>query len=170
MYLFEILKSVIIEQVNHEDLLFLTPNNKTFYSSSHNSIDRLGNQDYNTIRNIILNSIDSNIDTHERVAIPNEILSQLIASKYQKIIDSFEGHSPGDRIKFVYKNESNEDEEVFDYLEFIVAKSTKSENRYVIPTSSYSFNGNYLKKFDRGSQKQKKINLENYFHIKTVII
>jgi hypothetical protein len=170
MRILETLKSIIIEQVDHENLLFLTPNNETFYSSVHNSIERLGNQDYETIRYMILKSIDSNVATHERVAIPNEILSQVIGNKYEKIINSFKGNSPGDRIKFVYKNEDNKHEEVFDYLEFIVSKSKNSRNRYVIPTSTYSDTGNYLRFFNKFKNQQKKVMLENYFHIKTVTL
>ena len=168
--MFGILRSIIVEQGNHDNLLFLTPENDVFYATSHQTFDRLGNKDYETIRDIILQSIDSNIETHERVGIPNNILSEIIEEKYPKIILSFKDSEPGERIKFVYKNNDNEDEEVFDYLEFIVERSRVKSKRYTIPTSTYSDTGNYLKFFNKFKPQQRKVMLENYFHIKTVIL
>jgi hypothetical protein len=168
MEMFRILRSIIVEQTEMGDLLYVSPEGNSFYASTHQSIDRKGNQDFNFIRKSILNSIDSDTLTHERVAVPNDILSQIIEYKYPKIIRSFADYSLGDRLKFVYRDLDNEDEEVFDYLEFIIEKSNKGV--YVIPTSTYSFDGNYLRFFNKNKPKQKKVMLENYFHIKTIIL
>jgi hypothetical protein len=170
MKMFQILRSIIVEQADMEDLLFVSPQGDSFYASTHQSIDRLGNQNFNVIRRAILNSIDSDTLTHERVAIPNNILSQIIELKYRKILNSFEGYSPGDRLKFVYRDEDNEDEEVFDYLEFVLEKSNRENKLYIVPTSTYSFDGNYLRFFNKNKPQQKKVMLENYFHIKTVVL
>ena len=164
-----LLRNILLEQANQDTLLFVSPEQYSFYATNHQTNDRLGSEDFETIRDIILNSIDSNIGTHERVGIPNNILSGLISNKYPKIIRSFEGSNPGERIKFVYKDKNNEDEEVFDYLEFIIEESPK-KNRYRIPTSTYSDTGNYLRFFNKFKNQQKKVMLENYFHIKTVTL
>ena len=168
--MFQILRSMIVEQADMEDLLYVSPRGNSFYASSHQSIDRKGNQDFDFIRQAILDSIDSDTLTHERVAVPNNILSQVLELKYPKIIRSFADYSPGDRLKFVYRDEDNEDEEVFDYLEFIIEKSPRKDKVYIIPTSTYSFDGNYLRFFNKNKPQQKKVMLENYFHIKTVVL
>jgi hypothetical protein len=170
MKMFRILRSIIVEQADLEDLLYVSPRGNSFYASSHQSIDRKGNRDFDFIRQSILDSIDSDTSTHERVAIPNDILSQIIELKYSKIIRSFADYSPGDRLKFVYRDEDNEDEEVFDYLEFIIEKSSRKDKLYVIPTSTYSFDGNYLRFFNKNKPQQKKVTLENYFHINTIVL
>lgn len=168
MKMLQTLRSIIAEQSDREDLLYISPRGNSFYASSHQSIDRKGNKDFDFIRQSILDSIDSDTSTHERVAVPNDILSQVIELKYPKIIRSFADHSLSDRLKFVYRDEDNEDEEVFDYLEFIIEKST--DRVYVIPTSTYSFDGNYLRFFNKNKPQQKKVMLENYFHIKTIVL
>jgi hypothetical protein len=168
MKMFQILRSIIVEQSDKEDLLYVSPRGNSFYASSHQSIHRKGNKDFDFIRQAILDSIDSDTSTHERVAVPNDILSQVIELKYPKIIRSFSDYSLGDRLKFVFRDEDNEDEEVFDYLEFIIEKTT--DRVYVIPTSTYSFDGNYLRFFNKNKPQQKKVMLENYFHIKTIVL
>ena len=170
MKMFQILRSIIVEQADMEDLLFISPEGDSFYASTHQTIDRMGNRNFNFIRSAILDSIDSDTLTHERVAVPNNILSQVIELKYRKILNSFEGYPQGDRLKFVFRDEDNFDEEVFDYIEFILEKSTRRDNLYVVPTSTYSLDGNYLRFFNKNKPQQKKVMLENYFHIKTIVL
>ena len=53
------------------------------------------------------------------------------------------------RIRFVKHNESNEYEELFDYTEFVLAKSRDGKS-YTIVTSAYSQHGDFLKKNGKG--------------------
>ena len=48
--MFRILRSIIVEQTEMGDLLYVSPEGNSFYASTHQSIDRKGNQDFNFIR------------------------------------------------------------------------------------------------------------------------
>jgi hypothetical protein len=170
MKIFNVLKNIILENSNRSEKpkLFTTPENVKFFSSKHNTVDREANKSYEEIKDIILNAVDSGSKTHIRVGVPNLMLSRLIRKKYEKILKEFSKNPKEEKIKFVYKREDNEDDEIFDYIEFLIGK--EEENNFKVVSSTFSSNGNYLKLFGKDVTQTKKVVLENYFHFRTVFL
>jgi hypothetical protein len=168
MKLLSTLKNIILENRSKEHKLFTTPDGVKFIATTHQTFDRNGNLDYEKIREIILNAIDSGSKVHTRVAVPNTILSSLIRKKYENILYEFSQTPKDNKIKFVYERNDNEDEEVFDFIEFVVGRGR--DGNFLIVSSTFSNNGDYLKLFGKDAIQAKKIMLEKYFHIRTVLL
>jgi hypothetical protein len=170
MRLLNTLKKIILEDRFKNPKLFTTPDGVRFISSTHHTLDRKANLSYGEIKDIILNAIDSGSKIHTRVAVPNLMLSRLIRKKYEEIIDEFSKDPNEEKIKFIHKREDNEDEEIFDYIEFIVGRDLDEKNVFNIVSSTFSHNGNYLNLFGKDVVQSRKVMLENYFHFRTVLL
>ena len=75
-----------------------------------------------------------------------------------------------EKIKFVFKRDDNNDDEVFDYIEFIIGKDNEDKKTFNVVSSTFSPNGNYLKLFGKDAVQARKVVLEKYFHLRTVIL
>lgn len=170
MKLLKSLKNIILEDRFKNPRLFTTPDGIKFVSSTHHTIDRKANLNYSEIKDIILNAIDSGIKIHTRVAVPNLMLSRLIRNKYEKILEEFSKDNNEKKIKFVYKRKDNEDEEVFDYIEFILGRDEEEDDVLKIVSSTFSPNGKYLNLFGKDVVQARRVMLENYFHFRTVLL
>ena len=170
MKLLNVLKTIILENSSKRHNLYTTSNGIEFISSNHHTKDRHADLSYDEIKDIILNAIDSGSNVHTRVAVPNLMLSRLIRKKYEKILNEFSKNPKEDKIKFVFKREDNNDEEVFDFIEFILGRDNKEKNKFKVVSSTFSSDGNYLKLFGKGVVQARKVVLEKYFHLRTVIL
>jgi hypothetical protein len=168
MKLLNTLKNIILENRSKENRLFTTPDGIKFIATTHQTFDRKGNLNYGQIRDIILNAIDSGSKVHTRVAVPNRVLSELIAQKYENILYEFSQNPKDKKIKFVYERNDNEDEEVFDFIEFIVGRG--GDGNFHIVSSTFSDSGDYLRLYGKDVIQARKIMLEKYFHIRTVLL
>jgi hypothetical protein len=168
MKLLNTLKNILLENRSKEHKLFTTPDGVKFIATTHQTFDREGNLSYKEIKDIILNAIDSGSKIHTRVAVPNTILSRLIREKYINILYEFSQNPKEEKIKFVYERTDNEDEEVFDFIEFIVGRGR--DGNFLIVSSTFSNNGDYLRLFGKDAIQARKIMLEKYFHIRTVLL
>ena len=173
MKILDVLKNIIIENNSRRSdkpRLFTTTDGIKFFSSKHHTKDRKTYLNYKQIKYIILNAIDSGNSTHERVGVPNLMISQLIRNKYKKILDEFSKDPKEEKIKFVFKRDDNEDEEVFDYIEFVLGRDDDDVKRFNVVSSTFSSNGNYLGLFGKDAVQARKVILEKYFHLRTVIL
>ncbi len=168
MKVLSVLKSIILENRGKHHKLFTAPEGPKFIATTHQTLDRKSNLSYEEIKDIILNAIDSGSNIHTRVGVPNTMLSRLIRDKYKKILYEFSKDPTEKKIKFVFKREDNEDEEVFDYIEFILARD--EDNTFLIVSSTFSDNGTYLKLYGKDVVQARKVMLEKYFHLRTVIL
>jgi len=169
MKILDVLKYIILEDRGKYQRLFTTPNNIKFISSAHHTLDRKADLSYDEIKNIIINSIDSGSNTHTRVGVPNLMISRLIRDKYKKILDEFSKDPKENKIKFVHKRKNNDDEEIFDYIEIIVGRGEDDETFKVV-SSTFSDTGNYLKLYGKDAVQARKVILEKYFHLRTVLL
>lgn len=169
MKILDILKNLILEDRGKRNKLFTSPEGIKFISSTHHTEDRKAFLSYDEIKDIILNAIDSGSNVHTRVGVPNLMLSGLIRDKYKKIIDEFSKNPKENKIKFVYKRNNNEDEEVFDYIEVIIGRGNDSDT-LMIASSAFSDTGNYLRLYGKDVVQARKVILEKYFHLRTVLL
>lgn len=170
MKLLKSLKNIILEDRLKNPRLFTTPEGVKIVSSTHHTLDRKAYLNYQEIKDIILNAIDSDVKVHTRVAVPNVMLSRIIRSKYKKILDEFSKDKKEEKIKFVYKREDNEDEDVFDYIEFIIGRDHDDNGVFKVVSSTFSPNGKYLNLFGKDVIQARRVMLENYFHFRTIIL
>jgi hypothetical protein len=173
MKILDVLKNIILEnnrRRSDKPKLFTTPDGIKFFSSKHHTEDRKTYLNYKQIKDIILNAIDSGNSTHERVGVPNLMISQLIRNKYKKILDEFSKDPKEDKIKFVFKREDNPDEVVFDYIEIILGRDYEDKNSFNVVSSTFSGNGTYLGLFGKDAVQARKVILEKYFHLRTVLL
>jgi hypothetical protein len=168
MKILNVLKKIILEDRSRHHRLFTAPEGPKFIATTHQTSDRKSNLSYDEIKDIILNAIDSGSNIHTRVGVPNLMLSRLIKDKYKKILYEFSKDPEEKKIKFVFKREDNEDEEVFDYIEFILARD--SDDTFLIVSSTFSEDGSYLKLYGKDVVQARKVILEKYFHLRTVIL
>ncbi len=109
-------------------------------STYHQWFDRHGDNTYDENYDIFFGKNIS--DDDYRVGVSDSILIPLIKKEIGKIIESFKIHNPcNKRIIFIKKRNDNQDEEYFDFLEFIVQKDG---NELKIVTSAFSEDGNFL--------------------------
>jgi hypothetical protein len=170
MKILDSLKTIVLESRFKKPKLFTTPDGFKFYSSTHNTIDRKGNLNYDEIRDIILNAIDSGNKVHTRVAVPNLMVHKLISGKYKKILNEFSKDPKEEKIKFIFRRDDNKDEEVFDYIEFILGRDGEDTKTFNVVSSTFSSNGNYLGLFGKDTVQDRKVILEKYFHLRTIIL
>ena len=100
------------------------------------------------------------------------MISQLIRNKYKKILDEFSKDPKEDKIKFVFKrDDTNEnEEEVFDYIEIILGRDYEDKNSFNVVSSTFSDDGTYLGLFGKDAVQARKVILEKYFHLRTVLL
>jgi hypothetical protein len=170
MKLLYVLKNIILEDSQKKHNLFTNDDGVKIFSSKHHTKDRETYKSYDEIKDIILAAIDSGSKVHTRVGVPNLMLSRLINKKSEKIIKEFSKNPKEEKIKFVFKRDDNEDEEVFDYIEFIIGRDNENEKTFNVVSSTFSPNGNYLKLFGKDVVQARKVVLEKYFHLRTVIL
>ena len=169
MKMINILKDLILENGGRRNKLFTSPEGIKFISSTHHTEDRKSDLSYDEIKDIILNAIDSGSNVHTRVGVPNLMLSNLLRNKYKKIIDEFSKDPKENKIKFIHNRKNNEDEEVFDYIEVIIGRGN-DDNSFLIVSSTFSDTGNYLKLYGKDAVQSRKVILEKYFHLRTVLL
>ena len=170
MKLLYVLKNIILEDTQKKHSLFTKNDGIKIFSSNHHTKDRETNKSYNEIKDIILTAIDSGSKTHTRVGVPNVMLSRLINKKHEKIIKEFSKNPKEEKIKFVFKRDDNKDDEVFDYIEFIIGRDDENEKIFNVVSSTFSPDGNYLKLFGKNVVQARKVVLEKYFHLRTIIL
>jgi hypothetical protein len=168
MKILNVLKTLILENRSRHHRLFTSPEGIKFIASTHQTEDRQSNLSYDEIKDIILNAIDSGVNVHTRVGVPNLMVSRIIRDKYKKILDEFSVNPGEEKIKFVYKRKDNEDEEIFDFIEFILARN--DDDSFSVVSSTFSKNGDYLKLHGKDVIQARKIILEKHFHIRTVLL
>jgi hypothetical protein len=84
----------------------------------------------------------NNADNDYRIGVSDKILVHIIQEKIDKIIQSFKIHNPcNKRIIFTKKRDNSEDEEFFDFVEFVIQKDG---NELKIVSSAFSEDGNFL--------------------------
>ena len=109
-------------------------------STYHQWFDRHGDNTYDENYDLFFKKNIS--DDDYRVGVPDSILIPIIKKEIGKIIESFKTHNPcNKRIIFTKKRSDNQDEEYFDFIEFIVQKDS---NELKIVTSAFSEDGNFL--------------------------
>jgi len=109
-------------------------------STYHQWFDRHGDNSYD--QNIDLFYEKNNSDNNYRIGVSDRLLIPLIKKNIGKIIYSFKMHNPcNKRIIFTNKILNNENEEYFDFTEFIIQKD---ENELKIVSSAFSEDGNFL--------------------------
>jgi len=109
-------------------------------STYHQWFDRHGDNSYDKNYDIFFEKNVS--DDDYRVGVSDSILIPLIKKEIGNIIESFKIHNPcNKRIIFTKKRNDNQDEEYFDFIEFIVQKDG---NELKIVTSAFSEDGNFL--------------------------
>ena len=109
-------------------------------STHHQWFDRHGDNTYD--ENVDLFYEKNDADNDYRVGVSDRILVNIIQDKIDKIIDSFKIHNPcNKRIIFTKRRTNNEDEEFFDFVEFVLQKDG---NELKIVSSAFSEDGNYL--------------------------
>jgi len=109
-------------------------------STYHQWFDRHGDNSYDT--NVDLFYEKNNADNDYRIGVSDKILIRIIQEKIDKIIQSFKIHNPcNKRIIFTKKRDNNEDEEFFDFVEFVIQKDG---NELKIVSSAFSEDGNFL--------------------------
>lgn len=168
MKILKLLNNLILENRGRYNRLFKTPDGISFIATTHQTIDREGNLSYDEIKDIILTAIDSGVNVHTRVGVPNIMLSSIIREKYKNIVKEFSLNPNEKKIKFVFKRNDNEDEEVFDYVEFIISR--EDPETFFIVSSTFSESGNYLKLYGKNVIQARKVVIEKYFHLRTVIL
>lgn len=163
-----VLKNLILENRGEYRRLFTSPDGVKFIATTHQTEDRKSNLSYDEIKDIIITAINSNSSTHTRVGVPNLMISKLIRDKYKKILNEFSLNPEEKKIKFVHKRNNNEDEEVFDYIEFILSRD--NDNTFFVVSSTFSDNGNYLKLYGKDAVQARKVIIEKYFHLRIVLL
>ena len=109
-------------------------------STYHQWFDRHGDNTYDENYDLFFEKNLSD-DTY-RVGVADEILVPIIQNKIEKIIESFKIHNPcNKRIIFTKVRNDNQDEEYFDFVEFVVQKD---DNELKIVSSAFSEDGNFL--------------------------
>jgi hypothetical protein len=109
-------------------------------STHHQWFDRHGDNTYDA--NVELFYEKNDADNDYRVGVSDRILVNIIQDKIDKIIDSFKIHKPcNKRIIFTKIRTNNEDEEFFDFVEFVIQKDG---NELKIVSSAFSEDGNFL--------------------------
>jgi hypothetical protein len=109
-------------------------------STYHQWFDRHGDNSYEENVDLFYEKNDS--DNYYRIGVSDSILIPLIKRDINKIIESFKTHKPcNKRIIFTKRRINNEDEEYFDFVEFVIQKD---ENELKIVSSAFSEDGNFL--------------------------
>jgi len=109
-------------------------------STHHQWFDRHGDNSYNDNVELFYEKNDG--DESYRIGVSDTLLVPIIRGNISKIIDSFKLHNPcNKRIIFTKRRQNNEDEEFFDFVEFVIQKDG---NELKIVSSAFSEDGNFL--------------------------
>jgi hypothetical protein len=122
------------------------------FSSHHQWFDRQGDLTYDELKSIYYEKIYK--QPKFRIGVPDSIITDIFKKKLNKIIAGF-GNLKETKIIFVTPNSNNEDDETFDYIEFLL--STNDVKLFTIVTSAFSSDGNYL----RNINKTERLRLEH---------
>jgi hypothetical protein len=141
------------------------------FASPHQYSDRFGNDSFNSVRNYYFSVLDNKRmkESEIRFAVPDTILKNLVYDKFEQIKSGFDEYPDSYKIRFVFRNEDNEYEEKFDYIEFVLAKSDDMKT-FTIVTSSYSDDGNYLRRMGQYAEQDPRVILENFDLLPTVFL
>ena len=174
MRLLSLLSNIILEFDNKRKFLgqFNFDGDKVkLFSSSHQYDDRFGQNSFDEVRNYYFTVLDKGtIDEDDiRFAVPDNILRQLLPEKIEQIKDAFINNPNSYKIRFVFRDENNEFEEKFDYIEFVLTKS-KDMKSFTVVTSAYSDNGEYLRRMGRYAEQDPKVILERFDLLITIYL
>lgn len=174
MKLLSLLSNIILESDNKRKFLgqFNFDGDKVkLFSSSHQYDDRFGDMKFFEIRNYY-NEISLKSDYSEkntRIGVPDSTIRGIFTNKFEQIKNGFDRNPNFYKIRFVKHNESNEYEELFDYTEFVLAKSRDGKS-YTIVTSAYSQHGDFLKKMGRDAEQDPKVLIERFDLLFTIYL
>lgn len=141
------------------------------FASPHQYDDRFGDKSFFQIRNFY-NEISLKSDYDEkntRIGVPNSTVRGIFSSRFEQIKKGFENNPNSFKIRFVKHNDSNEYEELFDFTEFVLARS-RDGNTYTIVTSAYSKYGDFLKRMGRDAEQDPKVLIERFDLLFTVYL
>jgi hypothetical protein len=143
-YLIErVIKEYLLEQKKFPKQKGTEVYDKMMYkiiSTYHQWFDRHGDNSYDQNVDLFYEKNDS--DNGYRIGVSDQLLTPLIKKEVGKIIDSFKTYNPcNKRIIFTKRRTNNEDEEYFDFVEFIIQKD---DNELKIVSSAFSEDGNFL--------------------------
>ena len=118
----------------------------TLTSTYHQRTERFGNLDYDSIvdlYNEYLETRKSKFDQPPRLAVPDNMIVATFENKLDSIYSSFETIKPENKkLIFVKKRNDNEDNEQFNYMEFLISKEGSFFN---IITSAFSNDKQFIK-------------------------
>ena len=118
----------------------------TLTSTYHQRTERFGNLDYDSIvdlYNEYLETRKSKFDQPPRLAVPDNMIVATFENKLGSIYSSFETIKPENKkLIFVKKRNDNEDNEQFNYMEFLISKDG---NFFNIITSAFSSDKQFIK-------------------------
>ena len=142
-----------------------------FFTSPHQYSDRFGQNSFDEVRNYYFTVLDKGAMDEDdiRFAVPDNILRQLLPEKIEQIKDGFINNPNSYKIRFVFRDENNEFEEKFDYIEFVLTKS-KDMKSFTVVTSAYSDNGEYLRRMGRYAEQDPKVILERFDLLLTIYL
>lgn len=138
MKLLETIKKLILENTKFPKLKFsekVGDREVELLSTFHQWSDRFGDEDYEYIKDLTFQKYNG-----FRIGVPDEEIIPLFKKNLQKIEDSYDPKN-SNRVIFVKHRLDNEDEEIFDFIEFLLEKNG---NRYSILSSKYSKDGRFF--------------------------
>jgi hypothetical protein len=138
MKLLDTIKKLILENKKFPKLKYsekVGDRNVQLVSTYHQWFDRFGDEDYEYIKDLTFQK-----PKNFRIGVSDKDIIPLFKKNLQKIEDSYNLHN-SNRIIFVKHRLDNEDEERFDFIEFLLEKNG---NSYDIISSKYSKDGRFL--------------------------
>ncbi len=174
MKLLSLLSNLILESGLKRKFLAQLINNGErikLFASPHQYFDRFGNESFDAVRNYYFSVLDNKRmkESDIRFAVPDSILKSLIQNKFEQINLGFDEYPDSYKIRFVFRNEDNDYEEKFDYIEFVLAKS-KDMKTFTIVTSAYSDDGDYLRRMGQYAEQDPRVILENFDLLPTIYL
>lgn len=143
MKLIKILISLLNENRRAQQYLYginINDHRYSLISSAHQWFERHGDLNYEEIKDLYYEK--SEREPKYRIGVPNTIIIDIFKQNINKIIDSFNNLNEN-KIIFVKNNTTNDEEENFDYIEFLLA--IDKLYTFIIVTSALSSDGNYLR-------------------------
>lgn len=174
MKLLSLLSNIISESDNKRKFLgqFNFDGDKIkLFASPHQYEDRFGDMRFFEIRNYY-NEISLKSDYSEkntRIGVPNSTVRGIFSNKFEQIKNGFKNNPNSFKIRFVKNNEDNQYEELFDYTEFVLARSIDGKT-YTIVTSAYSKYGDFLKRMGKDAEQDPKVLIERFDLLFTIYL
>jgi len=132
-------------------------------STHHQREERFGNLPYDKIVDKYQEYLETRKSKYQappRLAVPDEMVKQTFKNELDKVYKSFKEVNPeNNKIIFVKKRNDNEDDNEFNYMEFLI---NKDGNFFNIITSAFSKNGNFLRTKNK-DEIAKRVTLEHLY-------